>query len=192
MNGNYYKVIKIANDISEMVKNRLKITTIANELQQFIETANAPIFGIDNQGLVNEWNQTSEKITGFKKEEVLGKNLVETYITKNYQSSVSRVLYNALRGKETANYEFPLFGKNGTRVMVLLNSSTRRDINGKITGVLGVGQDITQIDDLRTVSVSIAKELRQFIETANAPIFGIDSHGLVNEWNQTSEKNYRL
>ena len=64
--------------------------------------------------------------------------------------------------------------------MVLLNSSTRRDINGKITGVLGVGQDITQIDDLRTVSVSIAKELRQFIETANAPIFGIDSHGPVS------------
>ena len=188
INGNYYKVIKIANDISEMVKNRLKITAIANELQQFIETANAPIFGIDNQGLVNEWNQTSEKITGFKKEEVFGKNLVETYITKNYQKSVRRVLYNALQGKETANYEFPLFAKNGTRVMVLLNSSTRRDINGKIIGVLGVGQDITQIDNLRTVSVSIAKELRQFIETANAPIFGIDSHGLVNEWNQTSEK----
>jgi hypothetical protein len=27
--------------------------------------------------------------------------------------------------------------------MVLLNSSTRKDTNGKIIGVLGVGQDIT-------------------------------------------------
>ena len=72
--------------------------------------------------------------------------------------------------------------------MVLLNSTTRRDAKGKITGVLGVGQDISEIDKLRTESESIAKELRQFIETANAPIFGIDSKGLVNEWNQTSEK----
>ena len=167
---------------------RSEAESVAKELRQFIETANAPIFGIDSRGLVNEWNQTSEKITGFKKDDVLGKDLVQTYITEDYKESVKKVLDDALRGKETANYEFPLFTKKGARVMVLLNSSTRRNANGKIVGVLGVGQDISEMDKLRTTSESIAKELRQFIETANAPIFGIDSEGLVNEWNQTSEK----
>jgi PAS domain S-box-containing protein len=170
-------------DRNSTQKNEL----IATELRQFIETANAPIFGIDAKGKVNEWNQTSEKITGFKKEEVLGKDLVETYITEDYREAVKRVLDNALKGKETANFEFPLFSKDNQRVMVLLNSSTRRNADGKIVGVLGVGQDISEIDTLRTASESIATELRQFIETANAPIFGIDSKGLVNEWNQTSE-----
>jgi PAS domain S-box-containing protein len=169
-------------------EKRAKELAIAKELKQFIDTANAPIFGIDNKGLVNEWNQTSEKITGFKKKEVLGKNLVQTYITEDFRKSVKKVLDDALLGKETANYEFPLFAKDGARVMVLLNSSTRRSFNGKITGVLGVGQDITELDKLRTVSESVAEELRRFIETANAPIFGINSQGLVNEWNQTSEK----
>ena len=167
---------------------RSEAERVALELTLLIDTANAPIFGIDSKGLVNEWNQTSEKITGFKKDEVLGKKLVQTYITKDYRKSVKKVLDDALLGKETANYEFPLFSKDGERVMVLLNSSTRRDSNGKIIGVLGVGQDISEMDKLRTVSESIAKELRQFIETANAPIFGIDSKGHVNEWNQTSEK----
>jgi PAS domain S-box-containing protein len=114
-------------------------------LRQFIETANAPIFGIDSHGLVNEWNQTSETITGFKKDDVLGKDLVQTYITEDYQESVKQVLDNALKGKETANFEFPLFAKDGERVMVLLNSSTRRNAAGEITGVLGVGQDITEL-----------------------------------------------
>ena len=187
-NGKITGVLGVGQDISEMDKLRTVSESIAKELRQFIETANAPIFGIDSKGLVNEWNQTSEKITGFRKEDVFGKNLVQTYITEDYRKSVKKVLDDALRGKETANYEFPLFTKNGERVMVLLNSSSRRDANGKITGVLGVGQDISEMDKLRTVSESIAKELRQFIETANAPIFGIDSKGLVNEWNQTSEK----
>ncbi|MGK0426961.1 MAG: PAS domain S-box-containing protein, partial [Ulvibacter sp.] len=173
---------------NELAKKRTEIDYVANELRQFIETANAPIFGIDNNGLVNEWNQTSEKITGFSKEEVLGKDLVETYITEDYRDAVKQVLDNALKGKETANYEFPLFTKDGQRIMVLLNSSTRRDAAGDIVGVLGVGQDISEMDKLRTESESVAKELRQFIETANAPIFGIDSKGLVNEWNETSEK----
>ncbi|MFT6801832.1 MAG: PAS domain S-box-containing protein [Salibacteraceae bacterium] len=173
---------------NELTKTRIETESVAKELRQFIETANAPIFGIDNKGLVNEWNQTSEKITGFTKEDVLGKDLVKTYITEDYRKSVKKVLDNALLGEETANYEFPLFTKGGLRVMVLLNSSTRRNAEGNIVGVLGVGQDISKMDKLRTASESIAKELRQFIETANAPIFGIDNKGLVNEWNQSAEK----
>ena len=123
---------------------------IAKELRQFIETANAPIFGIDSQGMVNEWNQAAAKITGFSKSEVLGQDLVKTYITEDYQEQVKQVLDNALKGEETANYEFPLFTKDDKRVMVLLNSSTRRDAEGNVVGVLGVGQDITEMDALRT------------------------------------------
>ena len=172
----------------ELKKTRIETESIANELRQFIETANAPIFGIDSEGMVNEWNQTSEKITGFTKKEVLGQDLVKRYITSAYQTKVKKVLDNALKGEETANFEFPIFSKDGNRVMILLNSSTRRNVNGEIVGMLGVGQDISKMDELRTVSDAIAKELRQFIETANAPIFGIDSNGMVNEWNQSSEK----
>jgi PAS domain S-box-containing protein len=130
-------------------QNRIETESIAKELRQFIETANAPIFGIDSKGLVNEWNQASEKITGFKKEEVLGQDLVKTYITEDYREAVKKVLENALGGEETANYQFPLFAKDGKRVVVLLNSSTRRDKEGEIVGVLGVGQDITDLNEYK-------------------------------------------
>ena len=72
---------------------------IAKELLQFIETANAPIFGIDSKGQVNEWNQTSTRITNFKKEDVFGKNLVKEFITDDYKASVKKVLDDALNGK---------------------------------------------------------------------------------------------
>ena len=147
--GEIVGVLGVGQDISEIDKLRTVSESIAKELRQFIETANAPIFGIDSKGLVNEWNQTSEKITGFKKEEVLGKNLVDTYITEDYREAVKQVLDNALKGKETANYEFPLFTKDGKRVIVLLNSSTRRNAEGEIVGVLGVGQDITILNEYK-------------------------------------------
>ena len=136
---------RLKEDIIEINKLKTSAQSIAKELRQFIETANAPIFGIDNKGLVNEWNQTSEKITGFAKNEVLGKDLVQNYITKEYQKAVKTILNDALIGKETANYEFPLYTKGGERVMVLLNSTTRRDHKNNIIGVLGVGQDITEL-----------------------------------------------
>ena len=153
---------------NELAKTRIETESIAKELRQFIETANAPIFGVDNKGRVDEWNQTSEKITGFNKEEVLGKGLVQTYITKGYQKQVKRVLDNALKGQEIANYEFPLFTKDGQRVMVLLNASTRRNANGKIVGVLGVGQDITILNEykenLESKVESRTQELQESLE----------------------------
>ena len=124
---------------------RSRMEHIAHDLTRLIDTANAPIFGIDSEGLVNEWNQTSEIITGFKKDDVFGKDLVKTYITEDYRESVKKVLDDALNGKETANFEFPLFTKDDQRVMVLLNSSARRNEKGKIIGVIGVGQDITEL-----------------------------------------------
>jgi PAS domain S-box-containing protein len=143
---------------------RSKMESVAHDLTRLIDTANAPIFGIDSKGLVNEWNQSSEKITGFKKKEVLGKNLVETYITEDYRKSVKLVLDNALKGNEIANYEFPLFTKDNQRVMVLLNSSTRRNADGKIVGVLGVGQDISQMDKLRTEMDNYKSNLEETVK----------------------------
>ena len=166
----------------------LQLAKIANELTQFVDTANAPIFGIDTEGRVNEWNQRSEQITGFTKAEVMGRDLVANFITDDYKVSVGEVLAKALHGEETANYEFPLFTQSGDRVDVLLNSSTRRDPDGQIVGVVGVGQDITELNKVRAEQDNIAKELTQFVDTANAPIFGIDTEGRVNEWNQRSEQ----
>ena len=64
-------------------------------------------------------------------------NLVKEFITKDYQASVGMVIDRALRGDETANYEFPLMTKDGVRIEVLLNATARRNPDGKIIGVVG-------------------------------------------------------
>ncbi len=108
---------------------------------------------------------------------------LQDFITKEYQQSVKDVLDNALQGSETANFEFPLYTKDRRRVEVLLNATTRRDVDGGVIGVIGVGQDITERKQVEIEKTRVAQELQTFIDTANAPIFGIDAQGLVNEWN---------
>jgi PAS domain-containing protein len=204
VNGNVLGVLGVGQDITERKQVEMEKSRVAKELQTFIDTANAPIFGINAHGQVNEWNNKSGSITGFSREEVLGKNLVQVrytkavfkacflllyfqdFITKEYQVSVKEVLDNALQGRETANFEFPLYTKDQQRVDVLLNATTRRDVSGNVVGVLGVGQDITERKQVEMEKTRVAQELQTFINTANAPIFGIDANGLVNEWNNKS------
>ena len=46
---------------------------------------------------------------------------------RSSQESVNDVLKKALRGEETANYELPLMTKDGQRLLLLVNATTRRN-----------------------------------------------------------------
>ena len=78
------------------------------EYARLIDTANAPIFGVDVNGLVNVWNKNASDVTGFTSEDVMGRHLVNEFITDDYKDSVQGVFTKALNGEETANFEFPL------------------------------------------------------------------------------------
>merc|ERR1719305_2076526 len=106
-----------------------------------------------------------------------GKRLVEEVLKEDCQSEVRTALEFALQGQETANFEFPLFTKDRRRREILFNATTRRDAEGKVTGVIGVGQDITDLREIMAEQKRIADELSRLIETANAPIFGVNKEG---------------
>ncbi len=75
--------------------------------------------------------------------DILGKNFVQEFITQKCRESVRTVLDKAMAGTETANFELTLITKHGIRMEVLLNATSRRDEQGNIIGVVGIGQDIT-------------------------------------------------
>jgi len=58
---------------------------------------------------------------------------------------------------------------------VLLNATSRRDEQGNVNGVVGISQDIT-------ARLSQEREYSKLIDTANVPIFEVDTQGAVNVW----------
>jgi PAS domain S-box-containing protein len=176
-------VVGVAQDVTEAAKHDRAVASIARELRQLVNTANAPIFGIDVHGNVNEWNDKTAEITGFNRDEALNKNLVSTFIVPKLRESVQNIMDNALRGHETSNYSLEFTTKTNQIRYLLVNATTRRDAENNISGVVGVAQDVTEAAKHDRAVGSIARELRQLVNTANAPIFGIDVHGNVNEWN---------
>jgi PAS domain S-box-containing protein len=172
--GEIIGVVGIGQDITDRIAQE-------QEYSRLIDTANAPIFGVDADMCVNIWNKKAAQITHYSTAEVMGENLVETFISPEYRPIVAEVLSKALAGIQTANFEFPLITRPGTRIEILLNATPRMDCHGNIVGVVGIGQDITD---------RIAQEHEYFrlIDTANAPIFGVDTYGCINEWNQKIEE----
>ncbi|KAF1321123.1 Hybrid signal transduction histidine kinase, partial [Globisporangium splendens] len=172
--GQIVGVVGIGQDLTDRIAQDQEYTRL-------IDTANAPIFGVDSNLCVNIWNKKAAQITQYSTAEVMGENLVETFISPEFRPIVAEVFSKALNGIETANFEFPLITRPGTKIEILLNATPRNDLHGNIVGVVGIGQDITD---------RIAQEYEYFrlIDTANAPIFGVDNYGCINEWNQKIEE----
>lgn len=80
--------------MTESTKNDRAMSAMARELRQLVDTANAPIFGIDVNGEVNEWNDKTAEITGYSRDEAVGYHLVETFIVPSLRQSVQEVLDN--------------------------------------------------------------------------------------------------
>jgi len=186
--GKIIGVVGVGQDITELKQVMAEAKRVADDLTRLIDTANAPIFGIDIYGNVTEWNAKASRLLGFSKEETIGKSLVANFITDEFKDSVNNVLASALMGKETANFEFPLFTKFGQRKEILLNATTRRGPNGEVIGVIGVGQDLTEIREITSEQERVADDLSRLIDTANAPIFGVDRDGMVTEWNRKASE----
>ena len=67
---------------------------------------------------------------------------------------------------------------------VLLNVNPRRDPNNNnIVGVVGVGQDVTQMLAANEAATAMTKDAMNFVDKANAPLIGVGSSREVMEWN---------
>lgn len=163
-NGKIGVVVSFS-DITEQKVYEDRVTTVAQELTTLIDTANAPIFGIDWNGRINEWNQVTAKITGYAKSEVLGKKLIDEFILDGYKVAVTDLLKNALRGKDVTNYELPIYTRNGKVVTMLFNATPRRNLNAEIIGVVGVGQNITELIEYRErLELKVAERTKELNE----------------------------
>lgn len=140
--------IAVMLDITEQKEFETKITTIARELSSLIENANVPIFGVDRNGYINEWNKVTSEISAYTKDEVLGQKWI-SMLDPSIHENVNRIIQKVLRGNPVSNYELPFQNKEGKHLTLLISISPRKDVNNSIVGLICVAQDLTEVTAYR-------------------------------------------
>jgi PAS domain S-box-containing protein len=147
--GSMADLISLEMERFERRRAEEELTRVAEEHRKLIETAHALIFSVDTNGMITQWSHRAENITGYSEEEVMGRNLVEVFITQDYQNLVRNVLTKTLKGVDTANFEFPFYTRGGERMMLMMNATPIRGSDGNITGVLCVALVVTELWEYR-------------------------------------------
>ncbi|KAG2238918.1 hypothetical protein Bca4012_023703 [Brassica carinata] len=177
-----------------------ELTSFVCEMVRVIETATAPIFGVDSSGCINGWNNKTAEMTGLVASEAMGKSLADEIVLEESRSALESLLSKALQGEEKKNVMLKLrkFGNkdhhppdSSSDVCVLVNSCTSRDYTEKIVGVCFVGQDITSEKAITDRFIRLQGDYKTIVQSLNPlipPIFASDENACCSEWNAAMEK----
>lgn len=175
---------KLIREVSRRKKAEKKYRRAHEATQQVIESADVIIVGLDFAGHVRLFNNAAEAITGYSREEVMGKNWFETVVPKERYLFVWDEFNRLMRegGKVTTEtFENPILTKSGsTRHILWRNSVTEKD-NDELA-VISFGTDITN-------RLQAEEELRltQFaMDNAAVGVFRIQPSGHIVYANRTA------
>ncbi len=132
-------------DISEKKEIEQSLKNAKSFSEDLVDTANALIITLDKSGTVMNFNRYAEKITGYKRTELIGKNWFVFFMEEKEREKAETFYRNALTGVSSiGQYESFLLTRNNGKRLIRWNNSVLKDNSGDPTGVLGIGLDITE------------------------------------------------
>ncbi len=118
-----------------------------NFKEAILESILDGVFTVDSQFRITSFNKAAENITGYKKEEVLGKNCSE--VMKSPDADACPLRKTLETGENVSNYEMEIITKNGKRIPVSVNTAILYDEKGEMIGGVETFRDMSEIVRLR-------------------------------------------
>ncbi|WP_144549888.1 PAS domain-containing sensor histidine kinase [Bacillus sp. X1(2014)] len=160
--GSRQGLVIIGRDITEKKEMALKLAESQQQYKSLFEYSPDIVYMMDLSGTVTNLNSQYDVITGFKREEIIGKN-IKNLLPKKYVRYLPKFISTVVEEIKPVMYEINIPHANGNRI-ILKCTSLPIIINGNIAGIIGYGSDVTKLRETeerlrRTEKLSIVGEL---------------------------------
>ncbi|KKK43131.1 MAG: Signal transduction histidine kinase [Candidatus Lokiarchaeum sp. GC14_75] len=145
----------------EVIYEKMSLEEEIIKQAQIVENISEAIISTDLDFNIISWNNAAEKIYGWKAEEVIGKNIMET-IAVEYPYDEQESVLKQFSEEGYWKGEVIQPHKNGTPINVLTSVSIIKNITGAPIGAVAVNRDITA----RTKSEEALKENEKRLKDA--------------------------
>jgi PAS domain S-box-containing protein len=141
--GNPTGIWAIVRDITERKRAETALKSSKDFAENLIQTATTMIIGLDTAGDIAIFNQAAEEITGYSREELLGRNWFEVLVPKTRYPGVWEEFQRLLSGGVPKRFENPIVTKSGMERYIVWRNNEMID-HGRISGTISFGMDITE------------------------------------------------
>lgn len=155
-------LVVIGRDITEKKEMALQLAESQQQYKSLFEYSPDIVYMLDLAGTITKLNPHFDVITGFKREDFLGQN-VTSLLSKKYQKFVTHFIQSVVEESKPIMYEIKVPHRKGHSI-TLQCTSVPIIVNGKISGIIGYGRDVTSLRKTeeqlrRTEKLSVVGEL---------------------------------
>ncbi|MHA2315553.1 MAG: PAS domain S-box protein [Candidatus Hermodarchaeia archaeon] len=142
-------------------------------LDNILASMQGGLFTIDKDARITSFNRAAEKITGFKKQEVLNN------FRSNLCKSKCRLKRTLETGESMFNYDATIRDKAGKEIPVNVTTSALRANNNEIIGALEIFRDLTERKQLWDKLREERDKAQQYLSVARVMIVALNHEGRV-------------
>jgi PAS domain S-box-containing protein len=171
-----YGYMGIVRDITEEKQNEDSLVKELDLLTGLIGTARVIVAVLDRQGKIVYCNPHTEKITGYKLKEIKGDDWFSRFVPGRERERIKSVFKKAICGHPTEGNVNPIVTKEGKEIVVKWYDTALKNDDGEVTGLLSIGNDITQ-------RVEAEEKLKTIYENMPAGILMIGQDYIIKDVN---------
>jgi PAS domain S-box-containing protein len=178
--GNLEALEGFITDITEPWRVSEELRGEKEFVERLISTAQAIVLVLDTEGRIERFNPYMERISGYRLEEVQGKDWFATFLPERDWARIRDLFKSGLAGAGTYGNN-PIVTREGLEREIEWSNTVLKDADGKVVGVLAIGQDITERKKAEAW-------LERLIETTQDGVVAIDQRGFIVLFNPAAER----
>lgn len=168
----------VSRNTTEEVQNQIQLKEAKDYAELMFNTVPSAVFSINRNLEITSWNKRAEEITGYTKDEVIGKECILfnceekcPFLKNNFTQAVKR-------GK------FLIKTKDGKEKFISKNSDLIKDKDGKVIGGIESFEDITEQEAARKEILKNEEKFRNIFDNSSDEIYILEKDGTIIDANE--------
>ncbi len=152
------RLLGITTNISDRHETEDALRESVRRYREMLENAHLIAASLDPQGAVTFCNDFILRLTGWEREEVIGRNWFDLFVPSEARESHRQRFLAWMREENLPPHaEVDIVTRSGRHRTISWNHGILRDLRGRICGCTSIGEDITERNELQAQLVHAQK-----------------------------------